>query len=75
MSNVALTLLQRYAELREQYLQEHPKKRLFPTIEKTARAIIPREPIIRPGPKLQEAGRNMGLLLLVGLVAIALLKD
>lgn len=68
-------LLKRYAELRERYLQEHPKKRLFPTISKYARVIIPRDPIIRPGPKLEEAGRNMGLLLLVGLVALAVLKD
>jgi len=78
MSNVALTLLQRYAKLREQYLQEHPQKRLFPTIEKYARVITPREQIIRPGPALEpiiQKSRNLGIIILVGLVALAVLKD
>lgn len=77
MSNVAYTLLGRYARLREQYLQEHPEKRLFPTIEKYARVITPRQQIVRPGPvlieKVEEA-RNWGLILLVGLVAGLLMR-
>lgn len=76
MSFVAIrNVLKAYGLAREAYLQEHPQKRLFPTIERTARAVVPREPIITPGPKLQEAGRNLWLFLLVGLVLAAVLKD